>query len=153
MGGLGFILLNMQKAYFDIPALNQWVPGTLMGQLGIVFSEMGEGWLAATMPVDARTIQPMKILHGGATLALAETVGSGLSIAFTNPQEYLVKGQALSANHLKSAKKGYVKAVARFLHRGKSSDVIDVSVYDEEEELISVIRMINAIRKANGHGQ
>ena len=133
--------------YFTLEDLNTLSRDSLVKHLGITFTALGEGYLEATMPVDERTMQPFKILHGGATMALAETVGSGLSVAHANPQEYSVKGLEINGNHLKSVEGGMVTARATFLHRGNSTHVVEVKTYNESTELVAAARITNFVKK------
>ncbi|MDP4292500.1 MAG: hotdog fold thioesterase, partial [Bacteroidota bacterium] len=88
--------------------LNSLCPGTLMEHLDIVYTEIGEDYLCARMPVNKTTWQPYQILHGGATMALIESVGSALSLALLGDSGYTAKGREINANHISSVKKGYV---------------------------------------------
>jgi len=126
---------------------------TLIENLDIFFTQQGEDFLKAEMPVNDKTIQPFKILHGGANLALAETVGGALSVMVTNPQEYTVKGMEINANHVRSVPHGNrVVATATFLHRGKNSHIVQIAIRDKEENLVSISRLTNFIqRMENSH--
>ena len=127
--------------------LNKMCEDTLMEHLGIVYTEVGEDYLIAKMPVTSKHWQPMKILHGGASLALAESVGSALSIIKTDLTKYDVKGMEINANHIRSIRQGTVTAKARFIHKGSMTHVVEVNVMNEQEKLISVCRITNVILK------
>ena len=138
----------MSETYpFPAEKLNALSQGSMVSHLGIEFTALGPSFLEAEMPVDERTMQPFGILHGGATMALAETVGSGLSVAHLNPQEYAIKGLEINGNHLKSVDKGKVTARATYLHRGKNTHVVEIKMWDEEGELTAVARITNFIKK------
>ncbi len=114
---------------------------TLMETLDIVFTDFGEDYMVAEMPVTPKVHQPMGILHGGATIALAETVGSAASHMFVNREKYAVKGMELSANHIRSISKGKVIATARPIHKGKKTHLWEVRVEDTEQRLISICKL------------
>ncbi len=114
---------------------------TLMETLEIEMVDFGDDFLIARMPVNSRVYQPDGVLHGGATAALAESVGSFASHIFTNTDEKFVRGIEITANHLKSVTSGYVYAKATFLHKGKTTQLLDIRVTDDENNLISICRL------------
>lgn len=114
---------------------------TLMETLSIEIVDYGEDFLIARMPVTARVYQPDGVLHGGATAALAESVGSFASHIFTNTDEMFVRGLEITANHLKSVKEGFVYAKASFLHKGRTTQLLDIRVTDEADNLVSICRL------------
>lgn len=114
---------------------------TLMETLDIEFTEVGEDYLIARMPVNSRVHQPDGVLHGGATLALAESVGSLASHVFLNTDDFFIRGIEISGNHLKSISEGYVFAKARFLHKGRTTQLWDIRVTNESGQLISVVKL------------
>lgn len=114
---------------------------TLMETLNIEIVDFTEDTLTARMPVTPKVHQPDGVLHGGATAALAESVGSFASHIFTNTDEFFVRGIEITANHLKSVKEGYVYAKASFLHRGRTTQLLDIRVIDGEENLVSICRL------------
>jgi 1,4-dihydroxy-2-naphthoyl-CoA hydrolase len=118
---------------------------TLMETLEMEFTDAGEDFLVATMPVNSRVHQPMGLLHGGATVALAESVGSAASIMFINPAEEEVRGIEISANHLKSKREGLVTGTARIIHKGKSIHLWEIKITDEEGNLISLCKLTNMV--------
>ncbi|MBN2262016.1 MAG: hotdog fold thioesterase [Prolixibacteraceae bacterium] len=122
---------------------------TLVSNLGIEFTGMSKSSLTARMPVDYRTTQPMGYLHGGASLALAETVGSGASLLLVDIAKYNVFGMNVSASHISSVREGWVIATAILVHQGRSTHVWDVEIKDESGKLISVARVTNAIVEKN----
>jgi 1,4-dihydroxy-2-naphthoyl-CoA hydrolase len=129
----------------NIVYLNEFCRNTLIDHLGIEFTESGENFLKAKMPVDNRTLQPMKILHGGASLALAETVGSAGSLLLVDKEKYTVVGMQMNANHVGSAISGYVYAEATLLHKGTKTHVWDIVITDENGKKISVCRITNMV--------
>ncbi len=114
---------------------------TLMETLNIEIVDFTEDTLTARMPVTPKVHQPDGVLHCGATAALAESVGSFASHIFTNTDEFFVRGLEITANHLKSVKEGYVYAKASFLHRGRTTQLLDIRVIDGEENLVSICRL------------
>ena len=124
---------------------NNWCKNTLMETLNITYTDAGEGYLVATMPVNPRVHQPMGLLHGGATVALAESVGSAASLLFINPDKQEVRGIEISANHLKSKREGIVTATAKIIHQGASIHLWEIRITDENEKLISLCKLTNMI--------
>lgn len=121
---------------------------TLIENLDILFTEQGDDFLKAEMPVNDKTIQPFKMLHGGANLALAETLGGALSAMVMNPAEYSVKGMEINANHVRSLPEGdKVIATATILHRGKNSHIVQIAIHDGQGYLVSISRLTNFIQK------
>jgi len=114
---------------------------TLMETLNIEIVDFTQDTLTARMPVTPKVHQPDGVLHGGATAALAESVGSFASHIFTNTDEFFVRGLEITANHLKSVKEGYVYAKASFLHRGRTTQLLDIRVIDGEDNLVSICRL------------
>ena len=127
--------------------LNKISIDTLMEHLGIKYTEVGEDYLVAEMPVTSKHYQPMRILHGGATLALAESVGSALSVIHVDLDKYDVKGMEINANHIRSIKNGTLIAKAKFIHRGRTSHIVEINILNEKNKLISVCRLTNVVLK------
>ena len=125
--------------------LNSYNNNTLMETLEIEFVDVGEDYVTAKMPVNSRVHQPYGILHGGATAALAETVGSLASAFFLKSKDKIVKGIELSVNHLKSKKEGVVFGTARPIHRGRTTHLWEIKVVDEEDNLISICKLTNMV--------
>ncbi len=121
--------------------------GTMDKFLGIEWTELGENFLKAKMPVDHRTIQPYGLLHGGASCVLAETIGNFASAMVIDHAEFYCVGLEINANHVRSATKGYVTATATPLHLGTTTHVWDIKINDEKEKLICVSRLTVAIIK------
>lgn len=118
---------------------------TLMETLDIEYSDVGEDFLVARMPVSSKVLQPDGILHGGATLALAESVGSPVSLLVIDRQKFSVKGIQVSANHVRSVKSGFVTATARFIHRGSTTHLVEIRIEDEDGDLVSLCKLTNII--------
>lgn len=117
-----------------------------MGQyIGIEWMEVGEDFIKARMPVDHRTIQTYGLLHGGASCTLAETIGSVASAMVIDHSKFICVGLEINANHIRSAKEGFVIGTAMPLHLGSSTHVWDIKIYDEKERLICVSRLTVAI--------
>jgi 1,4-dihydroxy-2-naphthoyl-CoA hydrolase len=124
---------------------NEFSKNTLMQTLEIEFIDAGEDFLKAKMPVNSKVYQPMGLLHGGATVALAESVGSAASMIFINPHENEIRGIEISANHLKSKREGVVFGTARIIHKGRSIHLWEIKITDEEDNLISLCKLTNMI--------
>lgn len=124
---------------------NDYSKNTLMETLEIVYTDAGEGFLEAKMPVNSRVHQPMGLLHGGATVALAESVGSAASLLFVNPEIQEVRGIEISANHLRSKRDGIVTGTARIVHQGRSLHLWEVRITDEQDRLISLCKITNMV--------
>lgn len=125
--------------------VNALMKNTLMETLDIKFTDIGDDYLTATMPVTPKVHQPMGLLHGGASVALAESVGSTASYLLVNSPDYDIKGIEISANHLKSKKEGMVTATARLIHRGKTTHLWEIKITDEEGNLISLCKLTNIV--------
>lgn len=133
---------NLQLSDFEHLGKN-----TLGEHLGMQFTEIGDNYLKATMPVDKRTHQPYGLLHGGASVALAETIGSVGSALIINPDKMICVGLEINANHVRGVKDGFVTAIATPLHLGGSTHVWDIKIYDNKERLICVSRLTVALLK------
>ncbi|MFH4965480.1 PaaI family thioesterase [Gaetbulibacter sp. M235] len=120
---------------------NSACKGTLMETLNIEVVDYGSDFLTAKMPVNSRVYQPDGVLHGGATAALAESVGSFASHIFVDTDEFFVRGIEITANHLKSVTEGFVYAKATFLHKGRTTQLLDIKITDDFDNLISVCRL------------
>jgi 1,4-dihydroxy-2-naphthoyl-CoA hydrolase len=124
---------------------NNWSKNTLMNTLEIEYIDAGVDFLTAKMPVNPRVHQPMGLLHGGASVALAESVGSAASFLFINPEKQEVRGIEISANHLKSKREGTVFCTAKIIHKGASIHLWEIKITDEEGKLISLCKLTNMI--------
>ena len=114
---------------------------TLMETLGIEIVDFTDNTVTARMPVTSKVHQPDGVLHGGATAALAESTGSFAAHIFTDRDRFFVRGLEITANHLKAVESGYVYAKASFLHRGRTTQLLDIRVKDEADNLISICRL------------
>ena len=131
----------------SLQELNKICKNTLISHLDIEFTEIGAEDLKARMPVNEKTVQPVKILHGGASMALIETVGSALSMIHTDTAQYNVFGISVNGNHVKSCSDGHVTATGKFIHKGNTTQVVGVEIRNEEGELISIGRITNILVK------
>ena len=125
--------------------LRSLAPGAMANHLGMEWVEIGTDFLKMKMPVDERTKQPYGLLHGGASCALAETVGSIGSHLVIDPSKYLCVGLEINANHISSARSGFVTAIATPLHIGGSTHVWDIKIHDDLNKLVCVCRLTVAI--------
>jgi 1,4-dihydroxy-2-naphthoyl-CoA hydrolase len=135
------------KKDWDIDKLNQFGKDTMNELIGIRFTEVGENYLKAVMPVDNRTRQAYGLLHGGASVTLAETLGSVASIMVVDPEQYYCVGVEVNANHVRSAKDGIVTGTAIPLHLGLSSHVWEIKIIDKNEKLICASRLTVYVKK------
>ena len=120
---------------------NEMSKNTLMETLNIEFIDIGENFVTAKMPVTSKVHQPDGVLHGGASVALAESVGSVASHIFIDAENYFIRGIEISANHIKSISEGYVFAKARFIHKGRTTQLWNIRITDEQDNLISVVKL------------
>ena len=118
---------------------------TLVSNLGIEFIEIGEDFLKARMPVDPRTIQPFKILHGGASLALAETLGSIASHHIIDNEKFYSVGMEINANHIRPVNSGWVFGTVRAVHIGKKSHIWQIIINNQEDKLVCISRITMAV--------
>lgn len=131
--------------YLQLDVINDMGKGCMVEHLGIEFTKIGEDFLEATMPVDHRTKQPMGLLHGGASVALAETMGSvGATICIDLNKQHAV-GLEINTNHIKSARSGKVKGIAKPIHLGKGTHVWSIEIHNEENQLVAISRITMAI--------
>lgn len=124
---------------------NDWSKNTLMETLEIEYIDAGEDFLTAKMPVNPRVHQPMGLLHGGASVALAESVGSAASIMFVNPEKQEVRGIEISANHLRAKREGTVFCTAKIVHKGRSIHLWEIKITDEDNRLVCLCKLTNMI--------
>ena len=133
------------KKPVDLQSLNEWHQNTMQQHIGIQFTEIGDDYIKAAMPVDNRTKQPMGLLHGGASVALAESLGSVASVLCVDPEKQTVVGLEINANHIKTAKEGFVTGITKPIHLGRSTQVWEIRIYNEAEQLVCISRITNAI--------
>lgn len=120
---------------------NEIRKGTLMETLDIEYIDVGENFLIAKMPVTPKVHQPDGVLHGGASVALAESVGSAASYVFLDGQTYFVRGIEIAANHVRGIREGFVFARATIIHKGKTTQLWEIRITDEEDRLISLCKL------------
>ncbi len=125
--------------------VNAMCKNTLMETLSIRFTEVGNEQVSATMPVNSKVHQPLGLLHGGASIALAESIGSMASFLFIDSSKFEARGIEISANHLKSKKEGWVTGIARNIHKGKTTHLWEIRIVDEAGDLISICKLTNII--------
>ena len=128
-----------------LESLNQLSAGTMVEHLGIIYTSIGEDFIEAKMPVDHRTHQPLGQLHGGASVVLAETLGSIAANCCVDPKLQYCVGLDINANHIKSVREGFVLGVARPLHIGKKTQVWEIKITTEKQELVCVSRITMAV--------
>jgi 1,4-dihydroxy-2-naphthoyl-CoA hydrolase len=139
--------MNIWRTPLSLDQVNAAADATLIRHLGIVFTEIGEDFIRGTMPVDQRTCQPYGLLHGGASVVLAETLGSTGANMCVDAAQYACVGQEINANHVRSARDGKVIGTARLLHLGGRSQVWGIDVRDAADELICISRLTIAVIK------
>jgi 1,4-dihydroxy-2-naphthoyl-CoA hydrolase len=137
--------MSIWRNVATLDELQERARNTLVEWLGMRFSEIGPDYLRVTMPVNAHTHQPMGVLHGGASVALAETVGSTAANMCVDTTREVCLGQEINANHLRPIYQGEVTATARPLHRGSRSHVWQIEIRDERERLVCVSRITMAV--------
>lgn len=137
----------MQATVEDLAAMSE---DSLATHLGIEFLEIGDDYLRGRMPVDQRTVQPARILHGGASVALAETLGSVAATLCVDPAKSTCVGLEINANHLRAGRSGYVYGTARPIHIGGSTQVWEIRIEDEQEKLVCVSRLTMAVLTKRG---
>ncbi len=133
------------RAPVSIDELNRLSRGSLIEHLGIVFTAAGEDWLQATLPVDPRTRQPYGLLHGGASVVLAETLGSSAGNLCLDTSTQMAVGLEINANHLRAVREGTVTGTARALHVGRSTQVWEIRIEDERGRAVCVSRLTLAV--------
>ncbi len=137
--------MRIWKSETDLETMNRFSENNMVGYLGIEFIEIGDDYLKALMPVDYRTHQPLGLLHGGASVVLAETIGSSAGSMCVDYKEAYVVGLEINANHIKSAREGFVTGTARPLHIGKSTQVWEIKIESEAGELVCISRLTLAV--------
>jgi len=129
----------------SIDDINAMGKGTMVEHLGIEFTEVHTDGLTARMPVDYRTHQPMGLLHGGASVVLAETVGSVASHLCVDTEKYYCVGLAINANHLKAVTEGHVYGTAKYLHLGRRTHVWEIRIINKKHQLVCISRLTMAV--------
>ena len=139
--------MSIWRSLRTIEELNGNREGTLIANLGILFTEIGADFVRGTMPVDTRTVQPYGLLHGGASVALAETLGSMGASMCVDAAEFQVVGQEINANHVRAARNGLVTGTARAVHLGGRTHVWTIDIVDEAQKLVCISRITMAVIK------
>jgi 1,4-dihydroxy-2-naphthoyl-CoA hydrolase len=144
-----FLLTTFTKVMINtdikIGELNKLSPNTIAEQLGIEFTEIGKDFISGKMPVDRRTHQPMGLLHGGASVVLAETLGSVGSLLCIDADKQTCVGLEINANHVKGVREGYVYGKASLMHAGRKTHIWDIKITNEQNELVCVSRLTVAV--------
>ncbi|MBX3691229.1 hotdog fold thioesterase [Dokdonella sp.] len=142
--------MSLWSQAIDLDRINASRSGTLVEHLDIRVTEVGDDWLRGTMPVDARTHQPFGLLHGGASVALAETLGSMAANLTLDISREMAVGLDINANHVRAVTEGLVTGTARALHLGRSTQVWEIRIEDEQQRLVCISRLTMAVvpRKA-----
>lgn len=128
-----------------IDSLNQMGQGNMVEYLGIVFTEVGKDYLCAKMPVDQRTKQPLGLLHGGASVALAETLGSVAAHHSVDNTKLYCVGLEINANHIRAMREGYVYGMAQPIHVGKKTQVWEIRITNEDNKMVCISRITLAV--------
>ncbi len=134
----------------NLERLNALSANCLPGHLGIEFTEIGDDYLRARMPVERQVMQPFGLLHGGASVALAETMGSVGATLCIDPAHKICVGLEINANHVRSVRHGYVQGTARPVHLGNSTHVWDIRIHDDHDHLVCVARLTMAVLDQKG---
>ena len=138
--------MSIWRSLMTLEQLNSH-QGTLNSNLGMTFIEIGEDFVRATMPVDERTMQPLGLLHGGASVALAETLGSTGAAMCVDANEHQVVGQEINANHVRAARRGLVTGTARPVHLGGRTHVWSIEIVNSDQKLVCISRLTMAVIK------
>lgn len=125
--------------------LNKLSPNTIAEQLGIEFTDLGKDFISGKMPVDRRTHQPMGLLHGGASVVLAETLGSVGSLLCLDQEKQYCVGLEINANHVKAMREGHVYGKAQLLHAGKKTHIWDIRITNDKGDLVCISRLTVAV--------
>ncbi len=137
--------MGVFNKYISLEALNALSKNTMAERIGIEFTGIGEDYLEAKMPVDARTHQPFGLLHGGASVALAETMGSVAAHFCVDVAKQFCVGLDINANHLRGVKEGFVYGITRPIHIGKKTQVWEIRIVNEQKELVCISRITMAV--------
>jgi len=137
--------MSIWRTHASVEQLQSYSRNTLVEHIGIRVTEIGPDYIRATMPVNSHTHQPMGVLHGGASVALAETVGSLAASLCVDPALHICLGQEINANHVRSVSSGIVTATARPYHLGSRSQVWHIEIRDERDKLVCISRLTMAV--------
>ncbi|WP_426687846.1 hotdog fold thioesterase [Rhodanobacter ginsengiterrae] len=137
--------MSIWKQPADLARINAWSANTMMETLGIRITAIGDDWLQGTMPVDHRTHQPYGLLHGGASVVLAETLGSTAAMLTLDPARELAVGLDINANHIRGVRSGIVTGTSKMLHIGRTTQVWEIRIESEEGALVCISRITMAV--------
>lgn len=137
--------MKIWKTPIDLALIAARSKDTLIDHLGIEFTEVGDDFLCAKMPVDRRTKQPIGLMHGGASCVLAETIGSTAANFCVNPDEAYCVGLEINTNHIRAIREGFVIGTAKPYHLGKTTQVWSIEIVNEQKQLISINRLTMAV--------
>ncbi len=137
--------MSIWKTQTTPEQINASAANSMVSAIGIEFLEIGEDTIKACMPVDQRTIQPAGILHGGASVALAETLGSVAANLCVDPQKKICVGLDINANHIRAKRSGMVTGTARPLHLGGTTQIWEIRIVDEQDRLVCIARLTMAV--------
>ncbi|MCL6268661.1 hotdog fold thioesterase [Sansalvadorimonas sp. 2012CJ34-2] len=140
--------MTIWKRDFTVEALNLGLRNTLCEALGMEVTVIHDDGVSGTMPVDSRTVQPMRLLHGGASVALAESLGSMAANMACEPGSYCV-GLEINANHIRSATSGLVTGKARAIHIGRSTQIWEINIMDDKGRMVCISRLTMAVKSQN----
>jgi 1,4-dihydroxy-2-naphthoyl-CoA hydrolase len=129
----------------SLESLNAMTQGNMLSHVGIEFTDVGKDFISAKMPVDERTKQPYGLLHGGASVVLAETLGSVAAGMSVDQEKQACVGLEINANHVKSATRGFVHGTARPVHTGRSTHIWEIRITNEDEQLVCISRITLAV--------
>lgn len=138
------------KQSTDLARINAWNRGTMMETLDIRFTEVGDDWLRGTMPVDHRTQQPFGLLHGGASVVLAETLGSSAALLTLDVEKEVAVGLDINANHIRGVRGGIVTGTARAVHLGRTTQVWEIRIEEASGKLVCLSRLTMAVIPSPG---
>ena len=141
--------MSIWFAPVTVETLNNFSENTMVRHIGIEFTEVGKNYLKAKMPVDSRTVQPAGLLHGGASVTLAETLGSVAAYLCVDPDKKTCVGLEINANHIRSVRSGYVYGHAQPIHMGNSTHIWEIRITNERDHLVCVSRITLAILEKN----
>jgi 1,4-dihydroxy-2-naphthoyl-CoA hydrolase len=137
--------MSIWKQKPDLARINAWSANTMMETLGIRITAVGDDWLQGTMPVDHRTHQPYGLLHGGASVVLAETLGSTAAMLTLDPEKELAVGLDINANHVRGVRSGEVTGTAKLVHLGRTTQIWEIRIESAEGSLVCISRLTMAV--------
>ena len=144
--------MTIWRSLLTVEALNAGRAGTILEHIGVEFTEIGEDFVRGIMPVDGRTRQPYGLLHGGASVALAESLGSTGATMCIDTEQYQCVGQEINANHLRPARAGFVTGTARPVHIGGRAHVWSIDIVNEAGKLVCISRLTVAVIRRGSLG-